>query len=302
MDTLTGKRVLVATFFPKHVGGLQTHFDLLCKQVERRGIKVFNAQRKLDNVTLLLKALLYASSGFKKERAVVRLLNKRIEAFSNSLLNIVRTQSVDLAHCHDVFAVYCLKDLPLPIVLTVHGPLSREFEMLGWRDKKSLEWLRFIEKTAYNRADIIIAVDTGQQDYIIREFGIEGAKIRVIHNAVDVQEIAALSVANPEDRVVEKKPFVLVPRRLVPKNGVSVAIKAMRFLTDLPVNMVIAGDGPERGELEKITVKCDLQAKVIFLGEVKREDLFPLIKHSVAVVIPSIPVAGVVEATSLSAL
>jgi glycosyltransferase involved in cell wall biosynthesis len=145
-------------------------------------------------------------------------------------------------------------------------------------------------------------VDTGQKEIIVNDFNVPENKVKVVYNAVDVEEIRFLAETTLHSDLKIEMPFVVVPRRLVPKNGVDVAIRAMRYLCAKSCKLVITGDGPERLKLLDLVKKMGLRERVIFLGEVDHERLFPLLRRSQAVIVPSVPFTGVVEATSLSAL
>jgi len=95
--------------------------------------------------------------------------------------------------------------------------------------------------------------------------------------------------------------FFLVPRRLVPKNGVDVAVRAMKYIKS-DVELWVAGDGEERENLYRLTCEQNLKSKIKFLGFVDSEEMVDLINRSLGVIVPSVPVCGVVEASSISAL
>lgn len=295
-------KIIVTSFFPKHVGGLQSHVDLLVSCLKGKGLNVSHFQRLPPKLSFYRKAVLFLQNGLKRERALLHLYVEEMDKFLKSISPLMR--DVELIHCHDVFSVFCLRNVSLPLVLTVHGPLSLEHRMMGWKDEKSLEKLRIIESEAYRRANAIIAVDTGQKDYVVKDFQISEDKIHVIRNAVDFQKILKLSQSENRcsSMATNLAPFALVPRRLVAKNGVAVAIKAMRFLKDIDLKLVIAGDGPERRQLVSLVKMLGLEDRVVFLGMIQHEAIFPLLRGAHMVIIPSVPVSGVVEATSIAAL
>lgn len=296
------RQVLVTVFFPRHVGGLQTHFDLLLQGLSKEKIRVVHLQMDRTELSFWRKAWYGFRHGLNRDRVIARLKAQQMITFHKLLYQIVKTSAVELLHCHDAFSAYCAQDIRLPLVLTVHGPLHLEYAMLGGKDIGVLRWFRQIEEVAYSRADAIIAVDSGLKNYITNEFHIDSDKVEVIANAVDVDEVVRLSQKACSISTNIDAPYVLVPRRLVPKNGVSVAVQAMNLLKNEPFKLVIAGDGPERGRITRLIKDYCLQEKVILLGEVRREDVLSLMRTSFVVAIPSVPSKGVVEATSLSAL
>jgi glycosyltransferase involved in cell wall biosynthesis len=202
----------------------------------------------------------------------------------------------DLIHAQEVNYGSRAVDLGLPVVLTVHGPVSREAKMLGKASAHYYNYLVERERIAYERAAHIIAVDTGQRDIVVEDYGIDPQKITVILNAVDTDRFAPQPVAPPE------KPFFLVPRRLVPKNGVLTAVKAYLHAPELPEELWIAGDGPEMQMLQDFVTQNGLSERVRFLGSIDHSEMVPLMNRASGVIIPSVPVAGVIEASSISAL
>jgi glycosyltransferase involved in cell wall biosynthesis len=92
-------------------------------------------------------------------------------------------------------------------------------------------------------------------------------------------------------------------RRFAPKNGVEFGVRAfLSWVGDRDIRLVIAGDGPLREQINSECLAHRSGNKVIFLGEVSPKFIPPLIKESIATLVPSIPVGGVVEATSYAAL
>lgn len=72
----------------------------------------------------------------------------------------------------------------------------------------------------------------------------------------------------------------LVLSRLVPIKGVDVAIRAARECTD--IDLVIAGDGPERADLEKLSA-----GRTRFLGEVAHDAKYDLLGAADVLLCPS---------------
>src|SRR5690606_29211154 len=65
---------------------------------------------------------------------------------------------------------------------------------------------------------------------------------------------------------------IITAGRLVPWKGVDVIIE---LLVDLPeCRLIVAGDGPERMKLESLTRKLGVGDRVVFMGNISREELF----------------------------
>ena len=66
---------------------------------------------------------------------------------------------------------------------------------------------------------------------------------------------------------------MLIASRLVPSKGVHLAIEAAAKMIDVPWKLAIAGDGPQRAELEALARKLGVGRYVEFLGELPPEVL-----------------------------
>jgi phosphatidylinositol alpha-1,6-mannosyltransferase len=160
---------------------------------------------------------------------------------------------------------------------------------------------RALESEAFSGADLLLPVDHEQARILRDDYGVGDRRIQVIANAVDVEKLARLSEA-PIERDAAEEPYFLVPRRLVAKNGVEFAIRALAHLGRPSVRLLIAGGGPLERSLRKLARQLGSADQVQFLGVVAREELFDLYHSAAAVIVPSIPAFGVVEATSFVVL
>ncbi|RAR25943.1 glycosyltransferase family 1 protein, partial [Pseudomonas sp. MDMC224] len=97
------------------------------------------------------------------------------------------------------------------------------------------------------------------------------------------------------------KRIIFIPRRLVEKNGVHYAIRSLLLLPESYV-FWISGDGPFAEPIRDFSVKNGIQQRVRMLGAQPNEIVLALMHQANIVLVPSIPVHGVVEATSIAAL
>lgn len=300
-------KVLVVTqqLIP-HEGGLSTHVVDLLAGLRRRSheVRLIHGGQVIPPAwrRLVFGALALGS----KDRYHRSLLKRTIRALSDTVREQLLGFRPDVVHCHDVhsaLAADMARELePFPIVETVHGPALYEYRQaagVGGRPRTEALLLK-CEQTAYAAAARLIAVDSGQAAILRNDYGVDAARVRVIFNSVNVEEVRAL--ARPESRLAPQGAYFLVPRRMVPKTGVQFAIEALAQLPRSDVCMVIAGGGPLRDELEALAARLGIAERVHFLGPVPRPELMPLFARAVAVLVPSVPVTGVVEATSLAVM
>lgn len=122
-----------------------------------------------------------------------------------------------------------------------------------------------------------------------------GTRVEALTNGVDTELFRPCEPALPPGA----GPRIVVPRRLFPKNGVDVLLRALpRIVEEVPgVEAVMIGDGPERRRLESMAVELGVGERVRFLGAQPNARMPALLSSAQVAVIPSR-----MEATSVAAL
>ena len=123
----------------------------------------------------------------------------------------------------------------------------------------------FAVRTAYRRADRVVAISDGVGLALSRRFHIDPARLATIHNAVDLSHVRERAQEAPGS--LPAQPFVVAAGRLVRQKGFDVLIRAFaeRF-ADHQVSLVILGNGPERAALEALARSIGLERRVHFPG------------------------------------
>ncbi len=214
---------------------------------------------------------------------------------------LVESVDFDVVHYHSFhtlgFALANLAD-SAATVFTIHSDTANYIASLrGWsgRFHPAYALLRLYERVAIRAPDTTIAVSRRLQEYAL---SIGAREVSYIPNAVDCQFWL------PEERNSRQDgPAILVPRMLVPKNGIEHAIRAMKLILKVMPQAIlrIAGDGPLRSPLENVAAEVG-RSSIQFLGDVPRPLMRTLYRNSDLVLIPSITSSGVQEATSIAAL
>lgn len=170
--------------------------------------------------------------------------------------------------------------LRMPFVLTGHGT-----------DVSSLNKgiIKTLKRKAVRRAKVVTVVSVALKDKMLSWFSQEERK--EIEPKVFVQPMGCdTSKFSPLYRKEnlwqqEDKKVILFVGRLAEIKGVQYLIEAMQWVD---AKLVIAGDGPLRGDLEERVRKLELADKVIFVGAKSHEEL-PVIYASADVfVAPSV--------------
>ncbi|THB66163.1 MAG: glycosyltransferase family 4 protein [Gammaproteobacteria bacterium] len=199
-----------------------------------------------------------------------------------ALIRILKSEKIDAIHAHWIIPqalvaiiarFICNKNVP--ILCTSHGGDLYCFDNWLFRKLKI-----FILK----RCEAISVVSSMMKDDIV-SWGINANKISVLPMGTDLKNCFY------DDKSIQKKDNgILFVGRLVPKKGVNVLIEALKYIPDTITNfrLDIVGDGPERQNLEELTVKLKLNHKVHFLGAKKYDELPAIYRQYPISIVPSI--------------
>ena len=115
-----------------------------------------------------------------------------------------------------------------------------------------------------------------------RALRIPASKVVVIPNGVDLSRFPPAARSNPT-RVTGEPQTVLTVARLHEQKGLEVVVHAARELPG--VRFLIAGEGPERPSLERLTRSLGVEERVVLLGH--RDDITALLGDADLFVLPS---------------
>jgi glycosyltransferase involved in cell wall biosynthesis len=177
--------------------------------------------------------------------------------------------------------------LGLPLILEVNAPLVLEAARhRGLTDVDT--WLRY-EQVTFSSADAIGAVSTALVSYVNDKVD-DAIPCRWIPNAADATMFQTATPARlglPEGDVVVG--FVGSMKRW---HGVIDLIEAMRGLgPSVPIHLVIAGTGPEWGEVQGRVKGSALAERVHLIGQLAHRDVPTLLRALDAGVAPYTPEA-----------
>ena len=155
---------------------------------------------------------------------------------------------------------------------TVHGP--EEFDMpAGLHLKEKIE-----------RAEFVAAISSFGRSQLYRWIGHEQwSKVKVVHCSVDegfTQEVAAPATASRR---------VVCVGRLCEQKGQLLLLAAAREMVERghDIELVLAGDGEMRPELERLVDAYGLQSRVRITGWVSAAEVRSLILEARALILPS---------------
>ena len=165
------------------------------------------------------------------------------------------TVSIDaeVVHCHTWYShfggILAKKNYGIPLVVTVHSleplrPWKRE--QLGGGYDFSL----WVEKTAMEMADAVIAVSGETKRDIERLFDVDPARVPVIYNGIDLTEYHKVETTDALKRcgIDEKKPFLLFVGRITRQKGIIHLVRAIQFM-DPGFQIVLCAGAPDTPEI-----------------------------------------------------
>lgn len=135
----------------------------------------------------------------------------------------------------------------------------------AWRQPWKRRLFSLVTRWFYQRADAVVVTSAGVADDLATNYGVPRARLRVLHNPVDIDAIAAAATAAHDGLIPH--PLVVAAGRLAGVKNYPLLLAAVGRLVDpTPVHAWILGEGDERARLEAIAAAPALADRVRFLG------------------------------------
>jgi teichuronic acid biosynthesis glycosyltransferase TuaC len=116
----------------------------------------------------------------------------------------------------------------------------------------------------------LITVARALKDKLVA-LGVPAERIEVLRNGVDLQLFRPVDRETWRSRLGFRRTTLLSVGNLVPLKGNDLAIRALRLLPEM--ELVIVGNGPERGGLGTLARELGVSDRVTFVGVMAQEDL-----------------------------
>jgi len=284
--------------FPPYVyGGAGVHVEYLADELSKLmdvEVRCFGDQED-QNGTLSVK-------GFPYENLVFNESNSQLKAVFQTLSTCIHMNSqdshADIVHCHTWYAqfagIVAKLCYGIPLVITTHSleplrPWKRE--QLG-RGYDASSW---VEKTAIEMADAVIAVSKETKDDVLKYFNVEEKKIKVIYNGINLQQYNITSNASTLDEygIDKSKPFVLFVGRITRQKGIIHLVNAIKYI-DPETQIVLCAGAPDTKEIGKemedaVNIVKKTRHNVIWIDKMlEKEQIIQLYSHADVFCCPSI--------------
>lgn len=172
-----------------------------------------------------------------------------------------------------------------------HGPWAAEGRVQGdWRGKQLAKYL--LERDQYRRHDRMIVASDAFGRILSDQYRIPRARIRTVYPGVDTNRFSPGDMREARIRLGLdlSRPIVACVRRLEPRMGIPNALKVAAATPD--VQLVVAGVGSLRGDLESLASSLGIESRVRFMGRVPDSDLPDLYRAANATLVPTVALEG----------
>lgn len=276
---------------PHNSGGLGVACYNMCKALAKRDVAIdfilpYQAEHGIDfmNVSAAMPhdVLSVMKAGIAYDSYKYLLADGREEwhditdlqrLYEIAVGQIVAERSYDIIHAHDWLtfraAIRAKQALGCPVIAHVH---SIESDRSGGNQGNPL--VREIEETGFLMADKIVAVSDFTRQAIAREYGIPLDKIEVVHNSLELSDVAPLEYPLVTTyqylAALKAQGWRVVSNigRLTIQKGIPNLLRAAQLVIQQePKTMfLIVGSGEQYLELVQLAADLGIAKNVIFTG------------------------------------
>ena len=292
------KALFLTNEYPPHIyGGAGVHVDYLTRELARLidvEVRCFGEQ---DAASDHLRVRGHDVDA-RRFAATDPRLRPALQALARCISFNAQPIDADVVHCHTWYThfggIVAKLAYDLPLVITTHSlePLRAwKREQLG----RGYELSSWLERTALEMADAVIAVSNGMREDILRLFPIDPARIHVVYNGIDTEEYHRVTTRAPLARygIDPTLPYVLFVGRITRQKGILHLVHAIAHLAANVQVVLCAGapDTPEIGD-EMATAVREMQARrphIVWIAEmVDKPSVIELYSHAAVFCCPSI--------------
>jgi glycogen synthase len=289
------KALLLTNEYPPNIyGGAGVHVDYLSRELAKLIDVEVRAFGQQDLHEPHLRAVGYPVD--TSRYTCPKPLTSVFSALERAVQFNATAIDADLVHCHTWYThfggILAKLNYGIPFVLTVHSleplrPWKRE-QLAGGYD-----FSLWVEKTAIEMADAVIAVSRETRDDIQRLFNVAPERLHIIHNGIDLDEYRKVETTDALVRygIDPQKPYVLFVGRITRQKGIVHLVNAIRHMTPDYQVVLCAGapDTPEIAAEMKSAVEAARRPGVIWIEEmVNKATVYELYSHAAVFCCPSI--------------
>ncbi len=289
---------IITKEYPPHVyGGAGVHVEYLTRELAKLvpvEVRCFGDQ-DIQEENLTVKG--YGIWDEVKKNTDPRFVGA-VDAFVRNLAMAKDNFDADIVHCHtwyaDMAGILASKLWGVPSVMTIHSlePLRPwKVEQLG----NAYHLSAWMERTAIEQADAIIAVSKETREDVLRFFNVPPSKVHVIYNGIDLDQYRKTAETEALRRygVDPDRPYVLFVGRITRQKGIIHLVNAIPDI-DPSLQVVLCAGAPDTVEIgqeitERIQEVSAGRKDVIWIQEmISRPDVIQFYSHAAVFCCPSV--------------
>jgi len=204
----------------------------------------------------------------------------------------------DIVHCHTWYThlagILTKLNYGIPLVVTAHSleplrPWKREQLGAGY------DFSSWVERTALEMADAVIAVSEGTKEDILKHFSIAADKIHVIYNGIDTTEYDKrdASVTLNKYGIDPSRPYLLFVGRITRQKGIIHLVEAIQHM-HTGYNIVLCAGAPDTPDIaeemkQAVTQATQSRPGIVWIDEmVSKREIIDLYSGAAVFCCPSI--------------
>lgn len=265
------KVLLLTNEFPPHIyGGAGVHVDYLSLELAKLlevEVRCFGEQ-KSDDPKLTVEGFSLDTANFTSPANLTSVFGAIRRCTDFNTMNI----DADVVHCHTwyshfggILAKLCYG---IPLVVTIHSleplrPWKRE--QLG----HGYDFTVWLERTAIEMADAIIAVSEETKRDVLRLFQVDEQKISIIYNGIEPAQYQPTTSQEALHKygIDASRPYLLFVGRIARQKGIVHLVNAIKYF-DPDFQIVLCAGAPDTPE-----IAAEMQAAVA-AAQIDRKDIF----------------------------
>jgi starch synthase len=264
------KVLFLTNEYPPHIyGGAGVHVDYLSRELAKTmeiEVRCFGDQN-YHSGNLKVTGFGLDTSEFTCPQPLQSVFGAVRRCIDFNTTNI----DADLVHCHTWYThfggILAKLNYGIPLVITVHSleplrPWKRE-QLAGGYD-----FTVWLEKTALEMADAVIAVSRETKADIDRLFSVTPERLHIIHNGIDLEEYRKVESIDALRHcgIDPAKPYLLFVGRITRQKGIVHLVRAIQYM-DRGFQIVLCAGAPDTPAI------ADEMKRAVEEARAKRSDI-----------------------------
>ncbi|MFV9505984.1 MAG: glycosyltransferase family 4 protein [Oscillochloridaceae bacterium umkhey_bin13] len=288
------KILIFSASYSPVLGGLQTVVQNLAQQLLRESHQVqvvttryprqLPRQEHINGVTVTRMFFMQPNMEYiRRKRPDLALASLyTYQATLRDLSQLMRRYQPEVINVHFPdqqipFVLWLRRQFRFRLVVSLHG-----HEVLRWHDGSSADGPHMLRRIL-REANAVTACSQCLLDHATALEPAISGKGHVIYNGIDLKRFA------DQSRYRHPRPYILAYGRLIPKKGFALLLEAFaQIATRYPEHdLLLAGEGEQRVELEQLSSQLGLAERVHFYGRASQTELVHLLNACTLLVVPS---------------